>query len=179
VAKALKNEDAQKLMKLLSSKGYVTDLKNTKVGKIFSENEVYRGVIIPMSSKNGKAELIYILANGVSRIGAVEVLNSGERKSLTLYYIDENDNIKTVTAEGSQNCWDCIWQCTGECIVEQCLPQTPGLCSLCYPLLQACLLVPGPENPSCEGALICYGSFAVGCFCWCTYHCNKDLGQYP
>jgi len=112
VAKTLKDNDVQRLIELLSSKGYATDLKSARVGKIFSQNGVYKGVIIPMLSKNGKAELIYILANGVTRIGAVEVLSSGVNKTLTLYYIDENDNIKTVTVKGSQNCWNCIWQCT-------------------------------------------------------------------
>ncbi len=179
LAKALENEDLKKVLKILAKKGYNLDLIKAKAGELIGSTEIRKGVVIPMESESGEAMLIYILANGRAKVGAVEILKAGELKKMVLYYIDADGAVKTLTVKGSSRCWNCIWQCTGQCIVDQCAPQTPGLCSFCYPLLQSCLLVPGPENPACEGALICYGSFAVGCFCWCTYHCNKDLGQCP
>lgn len=178
LAKALKNKDVRKLVNVLAKKGYKLELLNTKVIRVISDRGSATVVSIPLTGKFAKASVVYAITPGGVLIRAVEMIEKGEIKQITLYYVDGSGKVKSYTVEGSSECWNCIWKCTADCIIEQCAPNTPGICSLCYPFLECCLPAPGPENPCCVGALICYGSIATGCFCWCTYHCNQ-IGECP
>lgn len=181
IAKALKNEDVKKLLNMLTKKGYKLKLSDAKVIKAMSDRGFATTILVPLTTTNkklAKASVIYAITPGGISVGAIEMLDKNKIKQITLYYVDVNGEIGKYTIQGTTECWNCIWTCTADCIIEQCAPYTPGICSFCYPLLECCLAVPGPENPCCEGALICYGAIATGCFCWCTYYCNQ-IGECP
>lgn len=64
----------------------------------------------------------------------------------------------------SEVCWNCISSCTIGCTVEQLIPQLPGIGTLCYYLVEGCILFPSVDNPACVGAALCVGGVGVGCF---------------
>ena len=136
---------------MLKRKGYKPELPKAKVNKVISEKGQAMVVLIPLSKKSAQAAIAYVISeNGISA-GASEIIEKDGIKQMTFYYIDVNGKIGSYTVKGTSECWDCIWSCTFECIVEQCAPYIPGLCSICYPILQCCLMLPGPENPCCDG----------------------------
>jgi biopolymer transport protein ExbD len=178
LAKALKNEDVKKLVNILKKKGYKLEMLNIRVIKVISNKGTATVVSFPLAGKLGKASMIYAITPEGTSVGAMEIVKKDKVKQVTLYYVDVDGRIKSYTVQGSSECWNCIWTCTGQCIIDQCAPYTPGICSFCYPLLTCCLDLPIPDNPCCVGALTCYGAIATGCFCWCTYHCNQ-IGECP
>ena len=130
-----------------------------------------------MKTKSGEIKLLYISAKGYVKVGAVEVFKEKDANQIRVYYVDGGE-VKRYSIKGFSECNNCVWPCTFQCIAQDCAPYTPGVCSLCHPLLQCCLPAPVLDNPCCAGAIICYGAIATGCHLWCIYDCNQR-GECP
>ena len=181
IADILKNEDVKKLRNALNIDKM--DLASAKAVKIIDNRGTAKTVVIPIKTKSGEIKLVYISAKGYVKVGAVEVVENDNAKKTKIYYL-ENGKIRSYTVQSkSDGCWVCIRDCTIDCIVSKCTPApgyiVPSECDICWYLVEGCSVAPMPDNPACVGMAICFGAIATGCFCWCTYHCNKDLGQCP
>ena len=181
LARVLKNKDIKKLRAMLAIKGYKIELTKAKAIEIIDRMGIAKTVVIPAKSDIGRLMLVYVTTEEFTKVGAVEILDYN--KSIKIYYI-ENGRVKSYTTKSwNGDCWACIRDCTVECLAQKCTPApgyiVPSECDICWYLVRGCAVAPAPENPSCVGMAICFGAMATGCFCWCTYHCNKDLGRCP
>jgi len=177
----LENKNVEKLKTTLAAKGYKIDLVKAKAVEIIDHRGIVRAVVIPAKSDTGKLMLVYISGKNSVKVGAVEIVENGGFKQTKVYYVDYDGKVKsrTYTIQDFSGCSKCVWTCTFECILQNCVvPEPPSVCSLCQPFLTCCLPAPVPDNPCCAAAIICYGAMATGCHLWCIYDCGQR-GECP
>jgi len=157
LAKALKNEDVKKLIRVLVKKGYEQKIAKARVIKIYTRYGTALLVIIPFDTKNSNkmAGVVLATSDGYTEAYAIELQKKRDTIHKEIYYFDPKGNLQVITS--TEGFLSCLWACIGWDI-----PACALTCAACQPETVAGIL-------ACLACAACVGKGAC-----CVGKCGKQ-----